>query len=105
MIGGEEQRIHISKMKFSTKGLTALSASLALGCFADEDVSTSKTFLNSAPRPLEFEAPLQAQSFPLSRLRLLDGPFKQRQDVNARYLFMVEPDRLLAGFRQQAGLP
>lgn len=43
--------------------------------------------------------------FPLSQVRLLDGPFKRRQDVDARYLLeVVEPDRLLAGFRAQAGL-
>jgi DUF1680 family protein len=50
--------------------------------------------------------PLQTQPFPLSQVRLLDGPFKQRQDVNARYLLeVVDADRLLAGFRAQAGLP
>lgn len=39
------------------------------------------------------------------RVRLLDGPFKVRQDVHLKYLLSVEPDRLLAPFRQQAGLP
>ncbi|MEO7933712.1 MAG: beta-L-arabinofuranosidase domain-containing protein [Chthoniobacterales bacterium] len=49
---------------------------------------------------------LQAEPFPLSRIRLLDGPFKERQDLDARYLLdVVEPDRLLSGFRAQAGLP
>jgi len=48
----------------------------------------------------------QAEPFPLARVRLLDGPFKERQDLDARYLLdVVEPDRLLAGFRAQAGLP
>lgn len=41
---------------------------------------------------------------PLAEVRLLDGPFKERQDINARFLAMVEPDRLLTGFREQAGL-
>lgn len=50
--------------------------------------------------------PLQAEPFPLDRVRLLDGPFKERENANARYLLeIVEPDRLLAGFRAQAGLP
>lgn len=49
---------------------------------------------------------LKAIPFPLSDVRLLDGPFKKRQDVDARYLLEVlDPDRLLAGFRAQAGLP
>ena len=42
---------------------------------------------------------------PRLKVRLLDGPFKERQDLNARFLAMVEPDRLLAGFRERAGLP
>ena len=49
---------------------------------------------------------MQAKPFPLSRVRLLDGPFKERQDVLARYLLTsVDPDRLLVPFRVQAGLP
>ena len=49
---------------------------------------------------------LQALPFPLEQVQLLPGPFKERQDINARYLLDdVDPDRLLAGFRQQAGLP
>ena len=50
--------------------------------------------------------PLQAEPFPLSRVRLLEGPFKERQDLDARYLLdVVDVDRLLSGFRAQAGLP
>jgi DUF1680 family protein len=48
---------------------------------------------------------LQAKPFPLSQVRLLDGIFKERQNVHASYLMSVEPDRLLAPFRLQAGLP
>ncbi|HEY8899160.1 MAG TPA: glycoside hydrolase family 127 protein [Chthoniobacterales bacterium] len=54
------------------------------------------------------DAPIspQAQPFPLADVRLLDGPFKSAQDVNARYLLeVVNVDRLLAGFRAQAKLP
>jgi DUF1680 family protein len=48
----------------------------------------------------------QASAFPLDRVHLLPGPFKDRQDIDAHYLLdVVEPDRLLAGFRAQAGLP
>ena len=46
-----------------------------------------------------------AKPFPLSQVRLLDGIFKERQDTHARYLMMIEPDRMLAPFRSQAGLP
>jgi DUF1680 family protein len=45
-----------------------------------------------------------AEPFPLTDVRLLDGPFKDSQDVHARYLLSLEPDRLLARFRAEAGL-
>jgi len=42
--------------------------------------------------------------FPLSQVRLLDGPFKHAQDLNLRYLAALEADRLLAPYRTEAGL-
>lgn len=46
-----------------------------------------------------------AHPFPLTQVHLLPGPFEDRQKLNARYLLeVVEPDRLLSGFRTQAGL-
>ena len=46
-----------------------------------------------------------AAVFPLGQVRLLDGIFKDRQEINARFLMQIDPDRLLVGFREQAGLP
>jgi DUF1680 family protein len=43
--------------------------------------------------------------FNLNDVKLLDGPFKERQDINARFLLEVEPDKLLSRFRAQAKLP
>ena len=48
---------------------------------------------------------LQAQPFPLSEVRLLDGPFKHAQDLDAQYLLSLDVDRLLYSFRVNAGLP
>jgi hypothetical protein len=48
---------------------------------------------------------LQAQPFPLSEVRLLDGPFKHAQDLDAQYLLSLDVDRLLHTFRVNAGLP
>jgi uncharacterized protein len=49
---------------------------------------------------------MQARPFPLNRVRLLTGPFHDRHEVNARFLLdHVDADRLLAGFRRQAGIP
>lgn len=49
--------------------------------------------------------PRAAGSFPLARVRLLDGPFRHAQDLNRAYLLAHDPDRLLAPFRTEAGLP
>ena len=46
----------------------------------------------------------QVAAFPLSHVRLLDGPFKRAQDLNLAYLRALEPDRLLAPYRSEAGL-
>lgn len=47
---------------------------------------------------------LAVKCFDLSAVRLLDGPFKHAQEMDRKYLLMLEPDRLLAGFRREAGL-
>ncbi len=44
------------------------------------------------------------QLFPQGAVRLLPGPFKTMQDVDLAYLMRLEPDRLLAQFRVEAGL-
>ncbi len=49
------------------------------------------------------EAPLQ--TFALSDVRLLDGPFRHAQETNRAYLMEMEPDRLLAPYLREAGLP
>lgn len=48
---------------------------------------------------------LAAHPFDLSRVRLLDSPFKRAMDRDAAYLLRLEPDRLLSRFRAEAGLP
>ncbi len=42
--------------------------------------------------------------FSLDRVKLLEGPFGHATDLNKRVLLGYEPDRLLAGFRSEAGL-
>ena len=42
--------------------------------------------------------------FPLDRVRLLDGPFKDAQEVDRKHLLVHDVDRLLAPFRAEAGL-
>jgi DUF1680 family protein len=55
---------------------------------------------NSPSKP--YSGPVEA--FPLDQIELLDGPFKHATELNIQSLLQYEPDRLLARFRQEAGL-
>jgi DUF1680 family protein len=48
--------------------------------------------------------PIRLHYFDLAAVKLLDSPFKNAQQVDERYLLALDPDRLLAGFRLEAGL-
>lgn len=48
---------------------------------------------------------LPVQPFPLSQVRLLDGPFKDAMVRDGHYLLSLDTDRLLYNFRVNAGLP
>ena len=48
--------------------------------------------------------PDAARPLPLSAVRLTGGPLKHAQDLDATYLLALEPDRMLAYYRQRAGL-
>ncbi|MDX3774712.1 glycoside hydrolase family 127 protein [Chromatiaceae bacterium AAb-1] len=43
-------------------------------------------------------------TFPLDQVRLHSGPFYQAQQTNIGYLMAMNPDRLLAPYRREAGL-
>lgn len=72
--------------------MTHLLAAIALSLASGAEVAP--------PTP----APMQAQRFPLSAVRLLDSPFKTAQDADAKYLLTLNPDRLLHRFRKFAGM-
>jgi uncharacterized protein len=48
---------------------------------------------------------LRARPLPLASVRLTGGPLKHAQEMDARYLLQLEPDRMLAYYRERAGLP
>jgi Uncharacterized protein conserved in bacteria len=48
---------------------------------------------------------LYPNAFPLTDVKLLDGPFKHAQDLNVSTLLQYDVDRLLAPYRKEAGLP
>jgi uncharacterized protein len=45
-----------------------------------------------------------ARPLPLSAVRLTAGPLKHAQDLDAKYLLELEPDRMMSFFRTRAGL-
>ena len=45
-----------------------------------------------------------ARPLPLSAVRLTGGPLKHAQELDAEYLLTLEPDRMLAYYRERAGL-
>jgi DUF1680 family protein len=47
---------------------------------------------------------LYPNEFPLSDVKLLDGPFKHARDLNIQVLLKYDVDRLLAPYRKEAGL-
>jgi uncharacterized protein len=55
--------------------------------------------------PVADKVESQAQPFDLKQVRLLDGPFKEAQERDRKYLQELDADRLLHNFRVTAGLP
>lgn len=75
------------------------------GCIALTSVFLSVTLPAAPQAPGQaVEAPMKLEAFELSQVRLLDGPCKVAQEANRRYLHALDSDRLLRGFRVNAGL-
>lgn len=47
---------------------------------------------------------IKVRPLPLNSVRLTGGPLKNAQELDAKYLLELEPDRMLAYLRQRAGL-
>ena len=66
----------------------------------------SLTAVTAQDRALGRErVPLLARPFPLTAVRLLEGPFKEAMLRDQAYLLELDQDRLLHTFRLTAGLP
>jgi len=79
---------------------TFLSVCFASLCFASAAGSHAATVATAAPTAVK----TRLTYFDLSAVRLLDSPFKNAEQVDERYMLALDPDRLLAGFRLEAGL-
>ena len=83
----------------STAALFARSATGRAGVPHEKAVA-----LDGAPAPRRHAAPERVTPFSLSDVRLGDGPFRRAQSLDEQYLLQLDPDRLLHGFRANAGL-
>ena len=54
---------------------------------------------------LSFYATAQMQPFSLQAVKVTGGPFKNAQDVDLKYILALDPDKLLAPYFIDAGLP
>lgn len=87
---------HYGRMrKLFTVALVLASFSIALA----DSISSSQQ-----QGKVNLAAPPLAEPFPLAAVRITGGQFKQGQDIAAKYLLSLEPDRFLANFRKDAGL-
>ncbi|MDP8246134.1 MAG: glycoside hydrolase family 127 protein [Candidatus Hinthialibacter antarcticus] len=68
-------------------------------------LTVSALIAESAEFRVQKNFTIRAQPFSVENVQLLDGPFLHARDLDAAYLLRLEPDRLLAGFRENAGLP
>src|SRR5438876_1405704 len=53
---------------------------------------------------VEQEKIIKVRPLPLNSVRLTGGPLKNAQELDAKYLLELEPDRMLSYLRQRAGL-
>jgi DUF1680 family protein len=85
------------KMTFSGF-LLLLSLAIKAQSYVPE-LNNSRVLVNPA-------AAIKSYAFNLKDVKLLDGsPFKNAMEKDAAYLLVIEPDRLLFRFYQNAGLP
>ena len=85
-----------------TLALAAAGFGLSFALFAGARAVAQRTArIGPAIDPSVREA---AHPLPLTAVRLTGGPLKRAQDADAAYLLALEPDRMLAYYRQRAGL-
>lgn len=63
-------------------------------------INRNDTIRSGGPEVIDF----RVLPFDLADVKLLDGPFRHASDLDRAALLNYQPDRLLAGFRKEAGL-
>ncbi|HKV23633.1 MAG TPA: beta-L-arabinofuranosidase domain-containing protein [Candidatus Acidoferrum sp.] len=81
----------------------ALLPPIRAAAFPAQDPSVAALATKGESKKRE-RVPWRVEPFPLSQVRLLDGPFKKQMDINNQWMVALPPDRLLHTFRINAGL-
>ncbi|HEV8410755.1 MAG TPA: glycoside hydrolase family 127 protein [Gemmatimonadaceae bacterium] len=83
----------------------ATAAALTLGAQTARAMTFNEHGVLEDPAVRTFEEKMiVAHPLALNRVRVTGGPLKTAQDVTAKYLLSLEPDRMLAYYRIRAGL-
>jgi DUF1680 family protein len=89
--------------RFTRRGFLGSTLSAAAGLVVLHPVETSEASTESNESHAGSTGPVRP--FPLKQVRLLAGPLRDAQALNAQYLLALPQDRLLHTFRVNAGLP
>jgi hypothetical protein len=79
---------------------------LLAATFVMQALALRQTLRAETPNPARAseEKIVKARPLPLNSVRLMGGPLKNAQDLDAKYLLELEPDRMLAFLRERAKL-
>ncbi|MCX2431580.1 glycoside hydrolase family 127 protein [Pedobacter sp. GR22-10] len=86
--------------KIMIKGLLILALSGAV----DTQAQNYFPHFNDSRIKVKNSTPIKAYAFDLSQVSLLESTFKTAMLADESYLAVIDPDRLLSGFRKNAGL-
>jgi len=92
----------LKRREFIKEAFVGLSLT-SLGIESSRAISLAQSVGNT-PKTRVMKGPAAVDLFPLSAVRLLEGPFKNHQELDRNYLHKLEPDRLLSWCRGEAGL-
>jgi DUF1680 family protein len=102
-LGNENGLTRRQLLKSIGAGAVAATVGAAFPCTRVSAGARSATSMSPTRSDQQAVTP-RAAAFDLADIRLLEGPFRQAQERDGRYLLQLEPDRLLHNFRANAGL-
>ena len=96
----------LTRRELPLKSVSASAVAATVGAAFPEAFASSTRRLHplDPERVVKPAVTARAAAFSLADVRLREGPFRQAQERDARYLLQLEPDRLMHNFRVNAGL-